>query len=324
MPMRSLLLVIVIVATAAGLRAADAPAAECGRGLSIDDVRAGWISLFDGASSFGWTGATFSGLERSLAGGATSVPFRDYDVRADVLDPGRVGVGRDGTMSLASEMTVEGQGAGPVRFAPGVSVRGLCVRPILSPLAVTPETWKVIPHPSLSAERQTRWEPITRDGKSVGVRAVGGPGCLELPGEYGDFVLQLEVNCRAPRSNAGVFFRSRPGDFLNGYEVQILNPRDGEARRPKYVTGAIDDRQPARRAVARDGEPFVLTIVAAGPKMATWVNGVQVVDWTDTRPAHDNPRRGLRLEPGTIQLQAHDRDTDVEVTNIRVAPMARP
>ena len=264
--MRSLLTLLVLVTLPAASHAADPPAAERGHGLSADDVRAGWISLFDGESTSGWIGATIRGEHKRLAGGS-------------------------------------------------------CVRPVLTPLPVTPETWKVIHHPTLPAGRQTKWETVERDGKTIGVRAVGGPGCLELPGAYGDFVLQLEVNCRAPRSNAGVFFRARPGDFLNGYEVQILNPRDGEARRPKYVTGAIDDRQPARRAVARDGEPFVLTVVAAGPKMATWVNGVQVVDWTDARPAHDNPRRGLRLEPGTIQLQAHDRDTDVEFTNFRVAPL---
>ena len=33
-------------------------------------------------------------------------------------------------------------------------------------------------------------------------------------------------------------------------------------------------------------------------------------DWTDDRKANENPRRGLRVEPGTIMLQAHDATTD--------------
>ncbi|MBL8826188.1 MAG: DUF1080 domain-containing protein, partial [Planctomycetaceae bacterium] len=85
-----------------------------------------------------------------------------------------------------------------------------------------------------------------------------------------------------------------------------------------YTTGGIDDRQQARRAVAVDHEPFIMTVVAHGPHLATWVNGYQVTDWTDTRTPHANPRSGLRLEPGTIQLQAHDAETDLEFHQIRV------
>ena len=64
-----------------------------------------------------------------------------------------------------------------------------------------------------------------------------------------------------------------------------------------------------------------MTIVADGPHLATWVNGVQIADWTDDRPLHDNPRQGQRLKPGTLQLQAHDPDTDFEVRQILAAPL---
>jgi hypothetical protein len=64
-----------------------------------------------------------------------------------------------------------------------------------------------------------------------------------------------------------------------------------------------------------------MTLIATGPHIATWVNGVQVIDWTDNRAPDDNARNGLRLTPGPIQLQAHDRNTDVEFTNIRIAPL---
>ena len=77
----------------------------------------------------------------------------------------------------------------------------------------------------------------------------------------------------------------------------------------------------ARVTIYRDGEPFTMTIIAAGPHVATWVNGVQVTDWTDRRDPHDNPREGRRGKAGPIQLQAHDADTDVEFRNLRVAPL---
>ena len=46
--------------------------------------------------------------------------------------------------------------------------------------------------------------------------------------------------------------------------------------------------------MADDLKWFYKTIVADGPHVAVWVNGYQVTDWTDTRPADPNPRKGLR------------------------------
>jgi hypothetical protein len=122
-----------------------------------------------------------------------------------------------------------------------------------------------------------------------------------------------------------VFVRSIPGDFMNGYEIQVYHrAMDGDPARPaRYSTGAIDDRQMARRLVSRDGEIAAMTIIAQGPHLATWVNGVQLTDWTDTREAHDNPRQGLRTAAGAIQLQAHDPGTAVEFSRIRIAEWPR-
>ncbi|MBW3575825.1 MAG: DUF1080 domain-containing protein, partial [Actinobacteria bacterium] len=75
--------------------------------------------------------------------------------------------------------------------------------------------------------------------------AAGGPGAVELDGRYGDMVLQVEVRTRAKLVNGGVFFRSVPGDFMNGYEAQLFNGCYDEdpAKPARYSTGAIDDRQ---------------------------------------------------------------------------------
>jgi hypothetical protein len=321
------------------------PAApEFGHGLTYGEPHQGWITLFDGRTTFGWSGGRVerSGGMSALGGGATTTSeFADYEVRVDTPGGGELLVGAHQQVlrlpAGPSKQKVEGLGRGPLRLGKGLAVRTLLIRPLkLVPVfapdqpGATDRPFKLVPHPSVPAARQAKWEALPdhgRGGRTVsGLAAVGGPGAAELPGEYGDFVLQLVVRVRRPLSNAGVFFRCMPGRFLDGYEAQIFNGcYDKDAARPaEYATGAIDDRQNARRLVSRDAEPFALTIVAVGPHIATWVNGAQVTDFTDAREPNENPRKGLRLKPGPIQLQAHDRNTDVEFHSVRIGVLDRP
>ncbi|MDO5113944.1 MAG: DUF1080 domain-containing protein, partial [Planctomycetia bacterium] len=150
-----------------------------------------------------------------------------------------------------------------------------------------------------------------------------GPGMLETKDSYANFVLQATIFTAAKNLNSGIFFRCIPGEKMNGYESQIHNGcRDGDRTQPLDAgTGAIFRRTTARYVPANDQEIFYKTIVANGPHIAVWVNGLQVTDWTDTRKENPNPRRGLRLEPGTIMLQAHDPTTDVYFYDIRIQPL---
>ena len=156
------------------------------------------------------------------------------------------------------------------------------------------------------------------------IRLTKGPGSLESEGKYADFVLQLEyftpVRSAGQGVNSGVFFRCIPGETMNGYECQILN-KPGENDYQRYIgtdTGGLFRRQAGRNIAPNDGEWNYLTIAARGARMATWVNGIQVTDWTDNRAPHNNPRNGRRVEAGTIQFQGHDPDTEVLFRNIRI------
>jgi hypothetical protein len=153
----------------------------------------------------------------------------------------------------------------------------------------------------------------------------GGPGQLETAGEYGDFVLQYDAFVDGDGLNSGVFFRSIPRDFAMGYECQINNAvLDGDPAKPKDAgTGAIYRRTTARRVVPRDREWFTTTLIADGPHFAVWENGQQVTDWTDDRPPHENPRKGLRIAPGTISLQAHDPTTNLRFRNLRIVELPK-
>ncbi|PWT74925.1 MAG: hypothetical protein C5B46_03330, partial [Proteobacteria bacterium] len=172
-----------------------------------------------------------------------------------------------------------------------------------------------------------------------------GPGDLQTEGSWGNFVLQLQCISNGKHLNSGVFFRCRPGEYQNGYEAQIRNQFTAEPTQTyvledhdpethkllgkfnikstavDYGTGAIYRRQPARRQMSRDLEWFTMTIVAHDNHIATWVNGIQVTDWTDNRPLSDNARKGCRLEAGPISLQGHDPTTDLGFRKIWIAEM---
>ena len=291
---------------------------EYGRGVSPREAEAGWIALFDGATEFGWSGA--KAADALLAGGETSIEFGPFELRAVVERAGTITVGGVDYLLAPGPWTLpESKGQGPIRLSPGAAVRELAIRPLgLSTIfnGEALEGWDRVDHPRIAPAKRPTWE--VADGM---LRARGGPGALEYRGgRFGDLVLQVVARTRAPHANAGVFFRCRPGELMEGYEAQVYNVCEGgdPARPARYATGAIDDRQNARRLVSRDARPFTMTVVAQGPHLATWINGYQVTDWADTRSTDENPRQGLRTQPGTIQLQAHDRETDVEFRSIRV------
>ncbi len=126
------------------------------------------------------------------------------------------------------------------------------------------------------------------------IRVTNGPGQLEWQGRAADFVMQLDVFSNGRHLNSGIFFRCIPGELWQGYECQIQNGFLGDRTHPiDCGTGGFYRRQNARRVVSNDFEWFKKTIVVSGPHMATWVNGIQVSDWTDERPPNANPRQGL-------------------------------
>ncbi len=168
---------------------------------------------------------------------------------------------------------------------------------------------------------KSRFE-VTPEGE---LRVLDGKGQIESEGRYGDFVLQLECFVAGDSLNSGIFFRCIPGDMMMGYESQIHNGmKDGDPAQPADCgTGGIFRRQNARRIVASDHEWFSKTLIAEGPHIAVWVNGYQVSDWTDTRKPHENPRKGLRLEPGTLAIQGHDPTTDLRFRELQIVEMPK-
>ncbi|MBM3980060.1 MAG: DUF1080 domain-containing protein [Planctomycetes bacterium] len=167
----------------------------------------------------------------------------------------------------------------------------------------------------------SKWE-VTKAGE---LSVKNGPGDLVTEKEFDNFVLQFECKTLGKALNSGFFFRCIPGQYQNGYEAQIQNAfKDDDRTKPAdFGTGAIYRRVAARRVVSNDNEWFTMTVVANGKHIATWVNGYQVVDWTDDRNPNDNPRQGYRAAKGPISIQGHDPTTDILFRNIRIAELPK-
>jgi len=189
----------------------------------------------------------------------------------------------------------------------------------LLPLGLKPllgedlSNWKT--HPDLTGEFTL---------KQGELHVSGGKGQLETTGLYGDFIFQHEFRTNAEGLNSGVFFRCIPGDVMMGYECQIHQGyKDGDRTKPVDCgSGGVFRRQDARAVVGDDLKWVSQTLIVNGPHVAAWVNGLQVSDWVDRRKPDVNPRRGRRLEPGSLMLQAHDPTTDISFRNSQIREIA--
>ena len=161
---------------------------------------------------------------------------------------------------------------------------------------------------------------VVKDGT---IHVTNGRGFLETDAKAGNFVLQFDAITNGDKLNSGIFFRAMKGTEeapSHGYEFQIHNGfKNGDRSKPDdHGTGAIFKRVLARTVVSDDRSWLTGTLVADGTHISTWVDGTQVVDWTDERPEHENPREGRRVAAGHISLQGHDPTTDLAFRNLRL------
>ena len=361
-------------------------------GLSQDQIFEGWISLFDGETTFGWTPVTkanweakggtieVSDGERGLL--RTTSQFDDFEMTLEFkADPGTNSgiflrtsptpgdvtrdcyelniapgdhpfptgsfVGRiksdtrhekdrwhhfrilmDGPkikVWLDDEKTIDfvdpnpiGRGYIGLQLNSGkVAFRNIFLKPLNQDALFDGsdlDEWKI--DQKLDSEFK-----VTDDGE---LQILGGRGQIESKKQYGDFIFSTMVKTNAKGLNSGLFYRCIPGDLMNGYESQIQNQfKDGNRKDPVDCgTGGIFRRTDARYVNANDREWFSKTIVATGPHVSVWVNGYQVTDWTDKRKPNENPRKGLRVEKGTLIFQGHDPTTDILIKNVLAKEIA--
>ncbi|MBI3821518.1 MAG: DUF1080 domain-containing protein [Planctomycetes bacterium] len=342
--------------------------------LTPKEIADGWILLFDGETTFGWSDSAKEKI--TIADGALIIA-EDANIRSTTLfwncelaleyrgqplltlqDSGRkkdgVGVSlkksdewrsvslraSDGKISDSTGQITRWEGSsliiGVDALHGKIALRNIKLRPLNTKSLFNGKDldgWKEFPN------KKSKFAVVDN-----AINVKDGPGDLQTVGKYKDFVLQLDCISHGKHLNSGIFFRCRDNEYQNGYEAQIHNGFDEKPKKyqieeydPKsnkllgkkemdfnatdFGTGAIYRRMPARKQMAKDGEWFAMTVVAHGNHLATWVNGVQVTDWTDNRPKSDNARTGCKLDAGHISIQGHDPTTNLSFKNFRIAEL---
>ena len=123
-------------------------------------------------------------------------------------------------------------------------------------------------------------------------------GYLSTDKQYYNFLLELEFKQEAD-GNSGVFFRSNiDGTKISGWQVEVAPPG--------HNTGGIYESYgrewlvkplPENEKVLKEGSWNKMRILAVNDKVTTWLNGVEMVKFSDEK---------IRNGKGFIALQIHD------------------
>lgn len=134
--------------------------------------------------------------------------------------------------------------------------------------------------------------------------------------DFKNFELSLDIKAAA-KGNSGVYIHTQYQETnwpAKGYEVQVNNThRDVKKGAGLY---AVKDNLVAP---AKDDEWYTMVIKVEGKRIQTFVNGKQIIDFTEPTPPAPPPKmEGRFLSRGTFALQGHDAESKVMFRNIKV------
>ena len=123
-------------------------------------------------------------------------------------------------------------------------------------------------------------------------------GYLATNDNYKDFELNLEFKQEAD-GNSGVFIRSEiEGTKIAGWQVEVAPPNlHTGGIYESYGSGWLIKPEVEKEDALKYGEWNKLKIKVEGNQVTSWLNGVEMVDFTDEKIGEAN---------GKIALQIHD------------------
>ncbi len=123
-------------------------------------------------------------------------------------------------------------------------------------------------------------------------------GYLSTDQQYKNFELTLEFKQEAD-GNSGVFFRSTlDGTKISGWQVEVAPPGNHTGGiYESYGRGWLVQPAPSAEDALKMGEWNEMKIRVLGPRVQTWLNGTEMVDFTDEKIGEGE---------GHIALQIHD------------------
>jgi hypothetical protein len=188
-----------------------------------------------------------------------------------------------------------------------------------------------------AAEKSAGWQ-LLFDGKSLnGWKASENPGVFTVQdgvlvvfgkrshlfytgpvakADFKNFELSLDIKT-FPKANSGVYIHTQyqeTGWPDKGYEIQVNNTHK-DVRKGAGLYAIKDNLE----APAKDGEWYTMRIKVEGKRIQTFVNGRQIVDFTEPTPAAPPEKMaGRKLSHGTFAIQGHDPESKVMYRNIKV------
>ena len=139
-------------------------------------------------------------------------------------------------------------------------------------------------------------------------------GYLSTKKFYDDFILTLEFKQEA-NGNSGVFFRSTlEGTKISGWQVEVAPPgNDSGGIYESYGRGWLIKPDPEKDKALKMGDWNGMKIKVVGDKVTTWLNGTQMISFTDEK---------IGRGKGSIALQIHDGGgIKVRWRNLKVKPL---
>lgn len=193
------------------------------------------------------------------------------------------------------------------------------------------------PNTLTAAEKSAGWK-LLFDGKSLdGWKASENPGVFTVQdgvlvvfgkrshlfytgpvanANFKNFELSLDIKT-FPKANSGVYFHTEyqeTGWPAKGYEVQVNNTHK-DVKKGAGLYAVKDNLE----APAKDEEWYTMVIKVEGKHIQTFVNGKQIVDFTEPTPAAPPPKmEGRKISHGTFAIQGHDPESKVMYRNIKV------
>jgi hypothetical protein len=167
------------------------------------------------------------------------------------------------------------------------------------------ETWEMLYG---GPEDFAKWQPASGTPLFEPRGAIlhgDGNGQLATIQTYRDFILHLYIR-GVQYHNGGVIFRSAPKTASSpgrSYEIQLHDVEGAH-----YATGSLYSIKRSTYPRIEPEKWFLLQLVVQGEKCLVRINGENVLEY-----------EGLQnLEPGRIELQAHDAGRWIEYTDIKI------
>ena len=174
---------------------------------------------------------------------------------------------------------------------------------------------------------------LVRVSGGAGGKGAGGGDDIITIQQFDNFELQLEWKIVDRAGNSGIVLRASEDaatSWHTGPEMQILDNAAYPGRDVRQLAGACYDLYAPSRDVSRPrGEWNVVRVVADGPHIEHWLNGVKLLeyqldsdDWKgrvakskfkDMKCFHEPPTRGH------ICLQDHT--ARIEYRNVKIRPL---